>query len=84
VGIEGMQANKQIAGIVINGKLIDADSKTSNFVEVPDYPTRHKYWETLLKLKGRLKDKINDDLQFPDIKFDLYGNTIIQVNQSAT
>ena len=54
VGIEGMQATKQISGIVIGGKSIDADEKSSNFVEVPDFQTRHKYWETMLKLKKRL------------------------------
>ena len=57
VGVEGMQANKQISGIVINGKSIDADSKSSNFVEVPDFAVRYKYWETMLKLKRRLQDK---------------------------
>ena len=53
IGVEGMQANKQISGIII-GDSKDANSKTSSFVEVPDYPTRHKYWETMLKLKKRL------------------------------
>jgi hypothetical protein len=54
VGIEGMQATKQISGIVIGGKSVDVDSESSNFVEVPDYAVRHKYWETMLKLKKRL------------------------------
>ena len=42
-GAEGLQA-KKITGT------------SDNFVETEDYPTRHRYWETLLKLKGRLSN----------------------------
>lgn len=45
-GHEGL--NKAIKPVVINGKL----------QAVPDYATRHKYWDTFLKLKGKLADKI--------------------------
>jgi len=45
VGTEGMTKAKKIHGT------------GDNFVEVPDYGVRHKYWETLLKLKGKLNNK---------------------------
>lgn len=67
IGAEGLQSKKG----TMSGEII------------PDYKVRHQYWETMLKLKGRLRDKIVDE-NLPDIKFDLYGNTIIQVNQSTT
>ena len=31
-----------------------------NFVELPDYAVRHRYWDTMLKLKGRLDTKGGD------------------------
>lgn len=67
IGAEGLQSKKG----TMSGEII------------PDYKVRHQYWETMLKLKGRLRDKIVDE-NLPDISFDLYGNTIIKVNQSAT
>jgi hypothetical protein len=45
IGTEGMTKAKKIHGT------------GDNFVETPDYATRHKYWETLLKLKGKLSGK---------------------------
>jgi hypothetical protein len=40
---EGLEANKVVSA-VITGK--DADSRTDDFIEVPDHPTRHKFLET--------------------------------------
>lgn len=61
---DGLEATKQLgARIVIkkgsptsqaNGELPPADGQTDDFIEVPDYMTRHKYLETALKLKKRL------------------------------
>jgi hypothetical protein len=48
VGAEGLRATKQISGVG------DANNKSVEFVEVPDYAVRHKYWETMLKLKNML------------------------------
>jgi len=42
VGAEGMTKANKIHGT------------GDNFVEIPDYATRHRYWETMLKLKRRL------------------------------
>lgn len=61
---EGLVATKVISAIVIKGKdgdpaderdgMKDAHSLTRDFVDVEDYPTRHRYMETGLKLKGYL------------------------------
>lgn len=58
---DGLQANKNISCniIALNKEgMKDADSVTKDFIEVEDHPTRHKYLETALKLKGHLKDKL--------------------------
>lgn len=46
VGQDGL--NKSAKFATINGKT----------QAVPDYATRHKYWDTFLRLKGKLSDKI--------------------------
>jgi hypothetical protein len=88
---EGLESTKQIgARKIIQGARtgheirVDASTDTDDFIDVPDFAIRHKYLETALKLKKRLLDKMGDESNLPDIKFDLYGNTIIQVNQSST
>jgi len=62
---EGTKANKQLALNPIFKK--DAptsqsahelpQSKGGNFIEVPDFAVRHKYFETSLKIKGKLIEK---------------------------
>ena len=62
---EGLEANKQLSTRPIFKKdaptsqsareLPAANGNTDDFIEVPDYAVRHKYLETALKLKGRLK-----------------------------
>lgn len=69
VGKEGLQANKQLAARVIfrkdaptsqsAGELPLATSSTDDFIEVPDHAVRHKYWETSLKIKGKLTNNID-------------------------
>lgn len=61
VGEEGLHAMKPIGALVLikNGK--DGKAETilkdnEGMIEVPDHAVRHKYLETALKLKGRLKD----------------------------
>ena len=57
---EGLNATKTISVIPIKPKeaqenntdLHNANSKNIEFVDVEDYPTRHKYLDTALKLKG--------------------------------
>lgn len=71
---EGLLATKVISAMVIvkpnadgtpnpSVKEIPADSKSTDFIDVPDYHIRHKYLETLLKLKGELKEMIETKLE---------------------
>lgn len=56
---EGLDATKVISANVIapDGEgMADANSMTKDFIDVPDFPTRHKYLETGLKLKGHLSN----------------------------
>lgn len=51
IGTKGMTKAKKIHGT------------GDNFVETPDYATRHRYWDTMLKLKGRLQTGIQVNTQ---------------------
>jgi hypothetical protein len=56
--LEGLNANKVISCNVIssNGEgMKDANSMTKDFVDVPDWQSRHKYFDTILNLIGHLK-----------------------------
>lgn len=65
--IEGLESNK-IIGYLHQYKKKGKSGKvekispdeivSSEFMEVPDMPTRHKYLKSAYKLKGKLKDKI--------------------------
>lgn len=57
VGEEGLAATKQLS--VRGGK--DASAESDDFIEVEDYAVRHKYFETILKMKGRMIDKVQTD-----------------------
>lgn len=60
--LEGTKATKVISATIIarNGEgMKDADSMSKDFIDVDDFPTRHKYIETGLKLKGHLRDKLD-------------------------
>ena len=68
---EGLKATKVVSVIPIKpkdaqpstGDLPDATSKNIEFVDVEDYPTRHKYLETAYKLKNKYPtEKKNIDL----------------------
>lgn len=48
---EGLEATKVISARIV-GK--DANEQTDDFIDIPDYATRHKYLETALKMKKRL------------------------------
>lgn len=52
--LEGLYANKAISANITYG---DADEKTTDFIDVPEWSARHKYFETILKLTERLKEK---------------------------
>ena len=68
---EGLKATKVVSVIPFKPKeaqpnspdLPDATSKNIEFVDVEDYPTRHKYLDTALKLKNKYPtEKKNIDL----------------------
>ena len=72
--LEGTKATKVISATVIakNGEgMKDADSMSKDFIDVDDFPPRHKYIETGLKLKGHLRDKLNisGDIVVEVVKF---------------
>lgn len=46
---EGLEAKRVISARVTDR---DADVDTDDFIEVPDHPTRHKFLDTAIKLKG--------------------------------
>lgn len=56
---EGLHANRAISAIVTGGKEKEANGTTTDFIEVPDHATRHKYVTTTLELYGELADKKN-------------------------
>lgn len=49
VHLEGLRANRVISANIIHG---EADEATNDFIEVPDYATRHKYLDSAYKVKG--------------------------------
>ncbi len=64
---KGLDAMKVISANIIYG---DADSKTNDFIEVPDWPSRHKFLETVLKLQHKIIDKpiIQQSIHLTSIK----------------
>jgi len=59
IAFEGLHANKVISANITYG---DADEKTNDFIDVPDWAVRHKYLETILKLQGKLKEKADVEI----------------------
>jgi len=51
--VEGLQATKVVSAHITSK---DADSQTDDFIDVPDWAARHKYFESVCKLRGKLKD----------------------------
>jgi len=52
--IEGIDATRTISAVNTNKQ---ANGATTDFIDVPDFAIRHKYLETILKLKKRLDNK---------------------------
>lgn len=52
---DGLKADKVISATIIAGNgegMKDADSMSKDFIEVPDHPTRHKFFDSACKLKS--------------------------------
>lgn len=60
VGREGLNATKVISANITYG---EADGKTTDFIEVEDFPTRHSYLKTLSELKGHKVEKVDHTTQ---------------------
>lgn len=52
---EGLEATKIISANITYG---DADGKTNDFIDVPDYAVRKQYLELGYKVKNKIKDKV--------------------------
>lgn len=50
---DGLSASK-----VIMAETKDSDATTKDLINIPDHPTRHKFFETFLKLRGDLRDQV--------------------------
>lgn len=62
---EGLSATRVISAVNANKQAIKA---TTDFIDVPDFPSRHRYLETALKLKKKLTDRLDltsSDKPFP-------------------
>ena len=53
---EGLNATKVVG--YLNNKVNGTQKVSDEFVEIPDYATRHRYLETLVKLKGLNTQKV--------------------------
>lgn len=66
--LDGLEANKVISAVVVHrktratsladGELFDANEKTNDFIEVPDWASRHKYLNTICELTERIKKRV--------------------------
>lgn len=74
IGKEGLNAMKQIGALIlIKGDGTVVNKSDEGMIEVADHGVRHKFWDTALKLKGRLKDGMN-------VQGDINMNVIIVRN----
>ncbi len=55
--MEGLDATKTVSAVKTSR---EAGADSTDFIDVPDFLARHKYLETVLKLKKRLVDKDNN------------------------
>lgn len=70
----GLEANRVISAISTDK---EAPGATTDFIDVPDHATRHKYLETAFKLKGELGQK----QEKPSGVINNFGNLILQSRQ---
>lgn len=69
---DGLQANKVISAR--NAK--EANAETDDFIEIPDHPTRHKFLETGLKLRGFLVENKQGNITQINIGNDEVSNKL--------
>ncbi len=74
---EGLNANKVISCNVIakDGEgMKDANSMTKDFVDVPDWNARHKYFNTVMEMTDRIKHKVEHTNIGGDTKIYIISN----------
>jgi len=81
VGYEGLESTRTISAV--SGK--QAGGADTDFIEVPDFAVRHKYYETGLKLRKKLSDKIEQDIKmdFGDLTDDKLDEVIKQKSREV-
>ena len=55
---EGIKADKVISATIVNGNPKDADGQTNDFIDVPDWHARHKYFKSATEMFNVVKDKV--------------------------
>lgn len=67
VGKGGLEANKVISANIVQIKSDDptveekeAHTKTQDFIEVPDWNARHKFWKTFCQMRGHVDTRHED------------------------
>jgi len=76
---EGLNATRVVG--YLNNKVEGVQKVSDEFVEVPDYSTRHKYLVTALELHGHLRLKVDHKHNFEDsllVKFEGLGAEELQ------
>lgn len=67
--MEGLNANKVISANIISSSgegMADANSSTRDFIDVPDWLVRHKFFESICRLTGRMAPDGARGNQSPD------------------
>jgi hypothetical protein len=79
IAVAGTQATKVISANITYG---DADEKTNDFIEVPDWQSRHKFFESCIKLKGHLQEVGNTLIDASTKVLNIYHSNGAQTGDS--
>jgi hypothetical protein len=53
---QGLNATKTVSAVIVGAEATD---KTDDFIDVPDWQARHKYFDTILKVGGKIVNKVD-------------------------
>ena len=71
--LEGLDSTRVISAV----KGTSASGGTTDFIDVPDFVSRHKYLETALKLKRRLIERLDIKSDDKELPAPIYGSKSI-------
>lgn len=77
--LEGLEATRTISATVVvksddpTIKTKEANGRSMDFIDVPDYATRHKFLETALKVKGKIVNKTDITTDGEMLPTPIYG-----------